>query len=244
MFKARVKAEALKDIIDATSILVDEAKFRMTIDGIYLRAVDPAHVGMIDLKLGKKAFEEYESSEMELGIDLEKMKDVMKLASPQDVVDLDYSEREKRLIVKIDNLTRRMGLIDTSAMTDPKMPSLDLPAKIVMKTSELARGIKASEAISDHLTLLANAEGFELSAEGDTDTVKLKLPKDSLPSLECQEEVKSLFSLDYFSDMVKAAKGEGVAIYLGNDFPVKIEFDIAEGEGHVLYLLAPRIESE
>jgi proliferating cell nuclear antigen len=199
---------------------------------------------MIDLKLGKKAFEEYESSEMELGIDLEKMKDVMKLASPQDVVDLDYSEREKRLIVKIDNLTRRMGLIDTSAMTDPKMPSLDLPAKIVMKTSELARGIKASEAISDHLTLLANAEGFELSAEGDTDTVKLKLPKDSLPSLECQEEVKSLFSLDYFSDMVKAAKGEGVAICLGNDFPVKMEFDIAEGEGHVLYLLAPRIESE
>lgn len=244
MFKARIKAESLKDMIDVASILVDEAKFRMTPDGIYLRSVDPAHVGMIDMRLGKKAFEEYEAEEMELGIDLEKLSDLMKLASSQDIIELNHSEKENRLIIKINNLTRRMSLIDPSGITDPKMPSLDLPAEVVIKPSELMRGIRASEAVSDHLTLAANSERFELSAEGDTDTVNLTLPKEMLPSLNCPEEVKSLFSLDYFSDMVKTIKSEGIIIHLGNDFPVKMEFDIAEGEGHVMYLLAPRIESE
>lgn len=244
MLKARIKAEALKDMIDVASILVDEAKFRMTPDGIYLRSVDPAHVGMIDMRLGKKAFEEYEAEEMELGIDLEKLSDLMKLASSQDIIELNHSEKENRLIIKINNLTRRMSLIDPSGITDPKMPSLDLPAEVVIKPSELMRGIRASEAVSDHLTLSANSERFELSAEGDTDTVNLTLPKELLPSLNCPEEVKSLFSLDYFSDMVKTIKSEGIVIHLGNDFPVKMEFDIAEGEGHAMYLLAPRIESE
>jgi proliferating cell nuclear antigen len=44
--------------------------------------------------------------------------------------------------------------------------------------------------------------------------------------------------------MVKAAKGSaGIHLNLGNDYPVKIEFDLAGGNGHVTYLLAPRIES-
>jgi len=56
--------------------------------------------------------------------------------------------------------------------------------------------------------------------------------------------VRSLFSLDYFSDMIKSTKSTELKIFLGNDYPVKIFFDIADGKGEVAYLLAPRIESE
>ena len=114
-----------------------------------------------------------------------------------------------------------------------------------MKASELFQGVRASEAISDHVALTATKDAFELFAEGDTDTVNLKLPKDLLVDMEVPEKCKSLFSIDYFSNMVKPVKGdEPITIYLGNDNPIKMEFDFAEKNGHVTYLLAPRIESE
>ena len=245
MFNAKVKSEVLKGIIDVTSPLVNEVKFNITPKGITLRAVDPAHVAMVDLEVNNKAFEEFKASEMELGIDMDKLGSIMRLSSSGDMVTLDYDEESNRLIVKIGNLVRKMGLIDTAGMPDPKMPSLNLPGKVVLKASELNQGVRASEAVSDHLALTVDKDTFELYAEGDTDTVNLKLPKDLLVELTTSSKCKSLFSIDYFSNMIKPVRGEDpITIMIGNDNPIKVEFDIAEKKGHVIYLLAPRIESE
>ncbi|MHB8586848.1 MAG: proliferating cell nuclear antigen (pcna) [Thermoplasmatota archaeon] len=244
MLHARCKADVLRNILDATATLVDEAKLSVTPEGVAIKAVDPAHVAMVDLQLRKSAFEEFKADTMELGLDMDKFKEVLKLAGPEDPVEIDYDAEHHRLVLKIGNLVRRMSLVDVSGMTDPKVPKLDLPAHVTVPASELERGIRASEAVSDHVALIVTPEMFELRAEGDTDTVNLTLARTILPALKTNEKVRSLFSLDYFTNMVKAAKGsEGVAMNLGNDFPVRLEFDIAGGNGHVTYLLAPRIES-
>ena len=245
MFNAKVKSDILKGIIDVTSPLVNEAKFNITSKGISLRAVDPAHVAMVDLEIKRTAFEEYKSDEMELGIDLDKLSGIMRLANSGDIVSLEYDEKSNRLIVKIGNLVRRMGLIDTAGMPDSKVPNLDLPATAIVKASELSKGVRASEAVSDHLALTVDKDSFELFAEGDTDTVNLKLPKDLLIKLNSPGKFKSLFSIDYFGNMIKPVKGEDpITISMGNDNPIRVDFDIAEKKGHVTYLLAPRIESE
>jgi len=244
MFRVKIKADFLRNVVDATSILVDEVKLHFTPDYLFARAVDPAHVGMVDFRLKPDAFEEYDVDEdTEIAIDLEKLRGILKLPSTEDAVSLSYEE-EGRLVAQIGNLTRRMGLLDASSITDTKIPSLDLSTEVIVKTSELSKGVKASEAISDHIALSADPDGFELSAKGDTDTVTLKIPKSQLISLKCKEPVKSLFSLDYFSDMIKSARSDEMKLYLGNDYPVKMIFHIAEGNGEVSYLLAPRIESD
>ncbi len=245
MFEAKVKAEIIKAMIDITSHLINEAKLNVRKDGIFLRAVDPAHVAMVDLSIKPSAFEDYRAEDIEIGVDLDKLGGIMKLASSSDVLSLKYEESTNKLVIQIGNLTRKMGLLDTAGMPDPKVPNLNLPAKITLKASELMQGIKASEAISDHIALIATKDGFELFAEGDMDTVNLKLPKDLLIEFEVPERCKSLFSIDYFSNMIKPIKGsQPVTLYLGNDNPVKIEFDFADKNGHAFYLLAPRIESE
>lgn len=245
MFNVKVKSEILKNIIEVTSPLVNEVKLNVTPNALTLRAVDPAHVAMVDIHVDKKAFEEYKAEEMELGVDIDKLGGIMKLSTSGDIVTLEHNEETNQLVIKIGNLVRRMALIDTAGMPDPKMPVLDLPATIILKASELNRGVKASEAVSDHLALQANKDNFELSAEGDTDTVNLKLPKDLLLELKAPSKCKSLFSIDYFSNMIKSVRGEDpITIKLGTDNPARVEFDIAEKNGHVNYLLAPRIESE
>ncbi|MGQ0536269.1 MAG: proliferating cell nuclear antigen (pcna) [Methanobacteriota archaeon] len=245
MLQAKCKAPVFRDLIEAVSILVDEAKFRVTADGLSIRAVDPAHVAMVDLTLSRGAFEAFKGEPSDLGIDIEKFKEILKLAASEDEVELEHDDEANRLVVRIGKLVRRMSLVDASALEDPKVPNLDLPCEVVLPAAELERGIRASEAVSDHVALIANAQGFEVLAEGDTDTSSLKLAKSELTSLKCKGEVKSLFSLDYFSNMMKAAKNaNGIVLSLGSDYPVRMQFDIAEGNGHVTYLLAPRIESE
>src|SRR5581483_11923880 len=107
MLHARCKADVLKTLIDATSTLVDEVK---------------VHVAMVELTLRGAAFQEYKADAMEMGVDLEKFKEVLKLASGDDEVEMDFDPAGHRLVMKIGNVTRRMSLVDTSGMNDPKVP--------------------------------------------------------------------------------------------------------------------------
>jgi len=245
MFQTKVKSEVLKEVVDIVGTLVDEAKFSVGKEGIALKAVDPAHVAMVDLSLDKGAFEEYKADECELGIDIDKLKEVLKLARAGDIIGIKHDEEKNKLILNVGNITRRMSLVDTAGLSDPKVPNLDLPAKISIRVDELKQGIRASESVSDHLALISSPDGFEMFSEGDTDSVNLKLSKDLLEKLDCKEKVRSLFPLDYFSNIVKViSTPTTVTLSLGSDYPVKLEFNFADEKGRVTYLLAPRIESE
>ena len=84
---------------------------------------------------------------------------------------------------------------------------------------------------------------FYMVAEGDTDHIQREFGKDELKSLT-PVEARSLFSLDYLRDMGKVmSHASEVEVCLGL-LPVRFSFDIAGGNGHVDYLLAPRIEAE
>ena len=55
MFKARIKADSLKEFIGTVGSLVDEAKINVSEDGLQVKAVDPSHVAMIESNLMKSA---------------------------------------------------------------------------------------------------------------------------------------------------------------------------------------------
>jgi proliferating cell nuclear antigen len=200
---------------------------------------------MIDLYLEKGAFEQYSGSEVDLGLDLEKLKEIFRLSKGGDVIDMRYDEDRFRFVVMVGNVTRRMNLVSTEGMSDPKVPNLNLPTKVSVPVEELQRGIKAAESVSDHIAINVNNDGLEVVSEGESDSVSLKLPKDLLASLDCKDPVRSLFPMDYFSTIIKAIPvGTVVTINVGNDLPVKMDFEIAAGKGRVKFLLAPRIEND
>ena len=244
MFQARARAEILKEVVNVVSTLVDEAKFTVNADGLTLRAVDPAHIAMVDLSLAKDAFEEFKADESEIGIDIDKLGQFLKLARGDDLVDLKHDEEKRKLKIVVGDITRHMSLIDTTGMSDPKVPNLELPATVTVRSDDLLQGIRASETVSDHIALVASPDGFEMSCEGDMDQVHWKKAKKDLGGLETPSAVRSLFPLEYFSNMLKSvSSGSAVTMHLGSDYPVRMEFKIASDKGEVRYLLAPRIES-
>ena len=238
MFSADLKSDTLKGLVNIISTLIDEVKFTITPEGMTLKAVDAAHVAMIEMEVEKCAFDKYEAEDCEIGLDLDKVKDVLKLAASGDVIGMEQDDTHGRLVFKVGNITRRMNLVDTTTMSDPKVPQLSLTAKISLPVDELQKGIRAADKISDHITLKAGPGYFDMFCEGDTDSVSLHLDGASV-------EVCSMFPLDYFSNIIKAIPaGTTVMVELDNDYPVKLVFSLADGNARVNYLLAPRIESE
>ncbi len=251
MLKARIKAESLKEFIGAVGSLVDEAKVNVNEDGIQIKAVDPSHVAMIEANLVKSAFDSYEAKSMEMGMDIDKFKNVLTVAGKDEMVDLEKDDDLNRLVVNIGNLTRAMPLLDTSGMPDPKVPSLDLPSTVNVVVNEIAQGLKASKSVSDHIALSTDKNSFRLVCEGDNqNSVDLSLGKDQLEKLDSPDEATSLFSLEYFSLMVNSLPADRILhINLGTDLPVKIDADLAVddmtgAQGNVKFLLAPRIDRD
>lgn len=251
MFKARIKADNLKEFIGTVGSLVDEAKLNVNEDGMQIKAVDPSHVAMIEANLIKSAFDSYETDVAEMGIDVDKFKTVLAVAGKEDMVSLEKDDKLNRLVVNIGNLTRAMPLLDTSGMPDPKVPSLDLPAFVSVSVEEISQGLKASKSVSDHIALSTTKDSFRLICEGDNQNrVDLTLGKEQLEKLVSPEETTSLFSLEYFALMVNSLPPDRILhINLGNDLPVKVDADLAiedltGAQGNVKFLLAPRIDRE
>jgi proliferating cell nuclear antigen len=247
MFKAIVNASTLRDSLDAVSVLVDECKIRLNEEELSIRAVDPANVGMVDLSLEAAAFESYEADGGVIGVNLDRLEDIAGMANADDLVHLELDEETRKLHIEVEGLSYTLALIDPDSIRqEPDIPDLDLPAEITLEGAQLNRGITAADMVSDHIRLRVDetAETFHIEAEGDTDDVDLELMSEDLINLTAGP-ADSLFSLDYLKDMNKAIASDAeVRVELGEEFPVKLHYEFAEGLGNVTFMLAPRIQSE
>jgi proliferating cell nuclear antigen len=249
MFRSEINAGLLKSSVDTVSVLVDECKVRLDEDGLSIKAVDPANVGMVELDIPAESFESYEADDEVLGLNLVRFEDIVGMANKGDTVVMELDEETRKLTIRIDGLRYTLSLIDPDSIhQEPNVPDLDLPGDIEVAGRELRRGVKAAGMVSDHMAFgVSDGDGtFYMRAEGDTDDVRVDLGEDDVISLDTGgEEAESLFSLDYLDSMAKAIPNDAaVAVEVGDDYPVKMNFEVAGGDAHVTYLLAPRIENE
>ncbi len=244
MFHAKTKLNVLREMVDIIFTLVPEAKFDIDGEGIHIKAVDPSRIAMISLDLNKSAFQEYDADGTSFGVDLEKMKDVLKLGSLDADVVLDQDEEANLFVIKVGNITRKMPLIDDSSMTEPKVPNLDLPARAIAPVVEIKKGVSAAKSIGDNIILMIDENGFDLTSKSESaDEASLHLGKEDLVELDVKEPGRSTYPLDYFSKIVSTIRSPNVSIRIGSDYPLDLAFEIASGNGSVKYLLAPRVEN-
>jgi proliferating cell nuclear antigen len=247
MFKASLAdPKILKHSIDAISNMIDEAGVSVSKEGLRLRAMDPAHVALVDLEVKKEAFDEFEVGEtLVLGLDLDRLDTILKRAGGGDRISLDLDAENNMLRIKFRNSSTRtfnLPLIDVSE-EELKVPSLEFPSVIEMDPKIVSEGIKDAEIVSDHVILKTDKENLYINARGDLGNVEVKVAKDEAKSFEVSESVKSMYSIEYLKDMIRASDiAESVKISLGENIPVKMDF-IAEN-ARLSFLLAPRIESE
>jgi proliferating cell nuclear antigen len=247
MLKATIDAEIFREAIDAISALVPECRLHTADNGISTRAVDTANVAMISLELKQEAFDSYKATKSQVGVDISKMKNIFNMMGKGDLISLELPENAQKLQVSVHGYQYSITLLDTNTIRkDPNPPTISLPGKLTISGDDLNNAIKAAAVISDKIAIGINPKDqtFFMIAEGDTDHIRREFGKDELKSLTANE-ARSLFSLDYLKDIGKVmSRAAEVEIFLGIDHPVRFSFDIANGNGHVEYLLAPRIEAD
>jgi proliferating cell nuclear antigen len=245
-FRATIQAAYLKTILSSLRALVDEARIRVTEDGLTVRAVDSANVAMDDLELEAAAFESFEASPGTLGLSLDRLADPVRLASKDDLVQLFLDPESGKLIVVVDGLRYSMACLDSRTIrAEPTLPEFDLPAAVTVDRDALQRGVKAADLVADHVRLQmeASADALVIEAEGDTDAVTLELDGDDIEVLAAGD-ASTLLSLDYCKKLVQTIPaGTPVTLDLGEDFPLTLSYELAEGDGAITRMLAPRIET-
>ena len=251
MFEAKIDASTLRACVETITAIVDEGKLRITAEGLKLRAVDPANVAMISFVLQRDAFDDFQFSvesegdtEIEIGMDFMKLIGILGIGGREDV-ELKLDENAQKLYTRMGSLDYTLSLLDPSSLRkEPKVPELEFPAKVIIETEEFRRTIRAAEKIGENIVLGVDGEEFYMEAEGEMDKLRLGLGKEQLIDLT-PETVSSLYSLEYISSMSKGiSHAENITLNLGKNYPLQVDFALAEGKVKVSYLLAPRIESE
>ena len=224
------------------SIWNNDVKLEFTKKGVIMKTVDPAHVGLITQEIPVNSFETYEcDSDFDIGLNLDKLNNIFRGVTVKDVVECQTINDD--FFVNIHTLTHKIGLEDTAGMADPKIPKLNLPVEVTLKTKMIFEFLKQAEKISDHISIIPSKEKLIFKAEGDKDEVRMDLTSNYLKNYKCDSRYKSLFSIDYLLSVIKVlnSKYAYVTLKIGNDNPIEI---VGDAVTKTLVLIAPRIESE
>lgn len=269
MFEAKIDLGVLRGCIEAITAVADEGRLRITEDGLKLRSVDPANVAMVSFELQSDAFDDFslelagavetekegkgeEGKETSIGMDFVKLLGILGIGGRGgEEIELKLDEKGQKLFTRMGSLAYTISLLASDSLRkDPKVPELEFPAQVILEIEDFKRAIRAAEKISENIVLGVDGESeeFFMEAEGEMDKLRLGLRKEQLIYLTPPaEKVRSLYSLDYLSAMsrgISACHAEQLTLNLGKDYPLKIDFEVADGRGKVSYLVAPRIESE
>jgi proliferating cell nuclear antigen len=250
-----ISKKALLFIKRTLGSMVDEAKFRITPDGLKAVIVDPAHVCMVRLEMPKEAMNKlsvrYECLEEQVvGIDLDALSHNLLSKSIGDAIGLTITEKSITMELVFSQLTiddwsdrltvsRQFLRVSTEGMSDARWPSLGFRASFVTSGEHFAKAMSFLSEYSDHIGFKAG--GTVVAEAVDANFMPQSVVLSRRPELDKgTASVKALFPADYLVNIANALKDcARVRVHLKNDMPLYI---VAEHEGvKVEFIMAPRI---
>lgn len=250
MFRAELEDTALlKDSMKTVSDLISEGLFQLEEDGIKLVAADPAMVALVDFEIEEEVFEEYDlEEETKVGLNLENLYSIIRRANSGDKIILEMDEDDSSFHITMKNNSTRNFSLPILNLSEDDIPSTDdLEFSVVaeLDTSIIEGAVKDAMVVGDSVRITSDGSGLNITSEGDQSNVDFRIESDAEGFLEIEgDEANSMFSLDYLNNMIGAKKlSETVTVKLGEDFPMRLEFEIPD-KANLSFVLAPRIEEE
>jgi len=243
--KVIINSNVLKDVVNVLSGIVDEVGITAGDSGWSVCTADPAHVSLVSMNIPKESFVFYEFDEYlkEFTLDLDELRTGLGMMDGDDVA---VTIENGKCTMKTDTVKYSHNTIH-NAVTQPKVPSLQLPLVVDIPTNRLQKATRFSTKVSDHLriTFARQQDGLSILSGNDTSDVDV-----NIPASECEfiglpgEPVSSMFPLDYLMNIVKPipASCDKITLRLGHNYPCELRYSF--GGIDTSFLLAPRIEND
>lgn len=240
-----INSNEFREMIDIVSTVVEEATIDFKKTGIKIRAMDEAQVGMVEVILYDEYFDEYEVEETSIGVKLSKISDFLSNIGSNKVVKLEADSSNIRL--EHGGLVKNISTIETTNLNDANIPDLDLSNAFELDIDKFNTGVRASRNISDQFDLKVDYDNEEVKVETENqqDDVTFTLEEEDCNIMNLSKHSESTYALEYFSDFVsRIDNGVNVRFECDHDYPVLLEYNFGEGNGHTTIMLAPRISAE
>jgi DNA polymerase III sliding clamp (beta) subunit (PCNA family) len=234
------KKEIWQNIVDKLIGLQEDVVFVIEKNGIHVRLTDAGHVALADLTTKKKGFSEYSiNHEISIGVDLKKLQKHIKAHATAKT--LTVTNDENRLIFTDEHKhVTRMGLLDSSSFPDIKIPEMDFDVELKTSFGDISSMVKISNDFGvDALIFEIKNSKFTIFMDGETDDARF--PICTVDNLTGKRDFQSIYSSEYLGLFSFDANDE-VIVKFAKDKPIYFEYD--DDEERIVYLLAPRIETE
>ncbi|MDE0869159.1 MAG: DNA polymerase sliding clamp [Candidatus Poseidoniaceae archaeon] len=245
MLNVTARQDLMSKIIETLGVVVEDARFDFGENGLEIRVVDPSHVAMIQMNIDSAAFDTWELDETKLGLELRKIKELVSLGGPTDMIEMAYGDETGVLTVNLGKIDRNIRPLDNTTMNPPTLPELKLPCQVTISGSDFTQALKAARQVGDLVNFSIDENTFTVHVLGSTDSVTVTFNKDELQHLECDGPARSQYSLTYLVPLSKIFGNlQSVNLGFGENYPLSMSFNFHDGAAEVQYFLAPRVEND
>jgi proliferating cell nuclear antigen len=232
------------DIISIISELVTEVKLKVSSEGMFLTALDPANVAMVYFKLPRDLFSEFQldisDETVSLGVNLSNLKAILRRCQPG--VALIIEKKDSMLKFSILERVKRefsLALIDIDT-EEKEMRDWEFASIIKIPAQSFVEAIEDCSIVSDACTFIAEPSKFVLEAKG-INSARIEFSSEEVEIYSANSTAR--YSLEYLSKFIKGAKiASYVKVGFSNNDPLKIDF--ITGQVVLSFVLAPRIEQD
>ena len=201
MFTARL--DLMSKILDTLKAVVEDAKFDFKENSLHIRVVDHSHVAMIQMDIDSAAFDTWELDETSLAFEIDVVRNLVSLGTPEEMLNLRADEGTGMLHAKLGNVEGELRTIDPSTITVPALPPLDPKCKVHLGGNDFIRILKAAALGGDMMTLSIGGDQFTVSASGTNSNIQVNFHKDDLQLFEYDNPAHSQYSLGYLQPLNK-----------------------------------------
>ena len=232
----------------AISELAEIAGLKLDESGARIAAMDPSHVALIDFRIPREAFDEYEVPEpTTIVFNLEDAAKVLRRATKTDSLGIKADESKICFALISKGGVERQFIMPQIAQEVEEVPELELEFPVTARVlgASFATAISVLGEVGESLKLRAESESFKMvgiSDLGEAEIVFSTLAGTLIDYSPSSETIEATYTLEYFEEASKVARlADAVSVMFGPDIPCKLVMELSSGARLIMYV-APRSE--
>ena len=233
-------------IVSMASV-INEARLKITKDGIGIVAMCPSNVAMAVFE--HKASDTWEiDSNIQIGLNLTLLKTILKRLDFQEAFEFSLMDSEGMKYLKVTQLRKSFKLPILSDLEDKEMkiPQLTQDCELKCQAKSLVDAILDCDVVTESVALDMGIE-FSVSGVGDLAEAENK-PECELVNYHKEKDKKcrSKYSLEYLKNFLnvfadnKELWQSNIIIKFKKDYPL----ELVMLDGELRWILAPRVEND
>jgi len=238
----------ISQVLKTLSILVEEATFSFTNEGVHVRCMDASHVGLLDIALPNANFEKYEvENDVQVAVRLDDSIKMINLFEPKSMVRISYDDDyPNTLNFHTKSESYKIRTIEVNKAETP-LPKIPYDSNIKFDCNEITEAdfikqLRKIETISGYVTFETNNNWFNLSGKGDAGDVLITNERGQVSIKKRDDNSKSTYSLEYLLPFLKTLqKDRTIEIDYSTAKPLRIRAHL-DGSAFMDFYLAPRVE--